>query len=46
MEVDVVTIGTLIWRVCGSSAKEEKMWNKNPFLGCFSALEKKIIGSA
>lgn len=46
MEVNVAGFGTAVWRVCGNSAKEEKMWNKDPFLEWFSALEKMIVGSA
>lgn len=45
MEVDIAGIGAAIWRVCGTSAKADKMWNKDHFLGCFPAL-KKIVGSA
>lgn len=44
-EVDVGALATAIWRVCGSSAKAEWMWSKDPLLGYFSALEK-ISGHA
>lgn len=45
-EAEVGVIGTAVWRVCGSNTNAEYVCNKDPLLGCFSALEKKIVGHA